>query len=78
MRLSDDKKALVQALRDKHGDIVTRKQVLAHTTANGLEKPRWLFNNKAFRAGRGSYDLSKVSATATATATTTATAQVTA
>jgi hypothetical protein len=65
MRLNYSKSDLVTALREKHGDIVTRKQVLAHTTANGIDCPHWLFNNKAFRAGRGKYDLSKVNTSAT-------------
>ena len=72
MKLSDDKKALVNALRTQYGATVTRKQVLAYTEQNGLDKPRWLFNNKNFRAGRGSYDLNKVAGTAADTAVATA------
>lgn len=69
MRLSDEKKSLVTALRTQYGDTVTRKQVLAYTDANSLEKPRWLFNNKNFRAGRGAYDLTKVVGATPSTAT---------
>jgi hypothetical protein len=61
MRLDDNKKNLIAALRAKFGNTVTRKQVMAFVTDSKLEKPRWLFNNKDFRAGRGTYDLSKVS-----------------
>jgi hypothetical protein len=71
MRLSDEKKALVTALQTQYGDVVTRKQVLTYTEANGLQKPRWLFNNIKFRAGRGTYDLTKVSGTAPAATTNT-------
>jgi len=60
MRLNYDKATLITALREKFGDVVTRKQVLSHVTTSGIEIPHWLFNNKSFRAGRGSYDLSKV------------------
>lgn len=60
MRLSTDKQSLVKGLNEKFGNTVSRKQVMAYVSDNKLDKPRWLFNNKAFRAGRGTYDLSKV------------------
>lgn len=67
MKLSNDKRALVTSLQAKFGNTVTRRQVLDFVGTSG-EKPRWLFNNKAFRAGRGSYDLTKVLGTVADTA----------
>jgi len=50
---------LVSGLIEKHGVIVTRKQVIAHAQSVGLSNAevRFLFNNKMFRAGRGQYTL---------------------
>lgn len=62
VRLTDAKKNLVEALAKSLGPVVTRKQVLDYTKSVGLDitAVRWLFNNKAFRAGRGQYDLSSL------------------
>lgn len=39
------------------GGTISRKQALDVVKANGLEKPRWLFNDKAYRVGRALYAL---------------------
>ncbi len=54
-----ERQALVQSIVAAHGLVVTRKQILAHATAQGkgTADVRWLFNNKLFRAGRGQYTL---------------------
>jgi hypothetical protein len=53
------RQALVTGLVEKHGVIVTRKQVLAFAASIGKSNAdvRFLFNNKMFRAGRGQYTL---------------------
>lgn len=53
------RQALVSGLIEKHGLIVTRKQVIAFATSVGKTNAdvRFLFNNKMFRAGRGQYTL---------------------
>lgn len=50
---------LVAGLVEKHGVIVTRKQVIAYAQSINLSNAevRFLFNNKMFRAGRGQYTL---------------------
>lgn len=54
-----DRQALVQGLIEKHGTVVTRKQVLAFAQSIGKTNAdvRFLFNNRLFRAGRGQYTL---------------------
>lgn len=54
-----DRQALVSGLIEKHGVIVTRKQVIAFATSVGKSNAdvRFIFNNKMFRAGRGQYTL---------------------
>jgi hypothetical protein len=53
------RQALITGLVEKHGVIVTRKQVLAFAASVGKTNAdvRFLFNNKMFRAGRGQYTL---------------------
>jgi len=58
-RTPADRQALVLSIIEKHGLVVTRKQVLAVAQSMGKTNAdvRFLFNNKAFRAGRGQYTL---------------------
>jgi hypothetical protein len=68
VRLTDAKTNLVEALAKNFGNVVNRKQVLDYVKSVGLDikAVRWLLNNKAFRAGRGQYDLSTLLADDTA------------
>lgn len=54
-----DRQTLIQGLIEKHGLVVTRKQVIAFAQSVGKTNAdvRFLFNNKMFRAGRGQYTL---------------------
>lgn len=54
-----DRQALVLGLIEKHGVVVTRKQVIAFAQSMGKTNAdvRFLFNNRLFRAGRGQYTL---------------------
>lgn len=53
------RQALVSEFVDKLGVIVTRKQVIAYLQSTGRTQAEatWLFNNRIFRSGRGSYTL---------------------
>ena len=53
------RQALVREFVEKLGVVVTRKQVIAFLTSTGRTQAEatWLFNNRVFRAGRGSYTL---------------------
>jgi hypothetical protein len=73
-RVSSDKKAFATALQSKFGNVVSRKQVLEYIAGTGEKRPNWLFNTKDFRAGRGSYDLTKVLGATTGTTETVAAA----
>jgi len=39
---------------------ITRKQALDVSKSLLIEKPRWLFNDKEYRAGRGVYKLPRI------------------
>ena len=69
-KVSDAKRNLVKGLFEKFGAVVSRKEATAYAAANGFDKPHWLFNNKAFRAGRGRYDVTKVPGILTTDSTT--------
>lgn len=58
-RDASGRQALVRELVEKLGVVVTRKQVIAllQSTGRTQAEATWLFNNKTFRAGRGSYTL---------------------
>lgn len=62
MRLNDKKKAILDLLVENFGAVFTRKQALALIKSNGgtIADVRFIFNNKAFRAGRGQYDVSSL------------------
>lgn len=65
MKLTKEKAKLVEKLKNKLGDIVSRQDVLAVTRRSKM--PRWLFNTKTYRAKeRGHYDLTKVEKSAAA------------
>ena len=64
MKLTEEKKALVLTLREEFGAIATRKQIVEFVGENGLALPRWIFNNKEFRAGRAQYNLDAILGTA--------------
>lgn len=53
------RQALVKELAEGVGVVVTRKQVLAFLTSTNRQVAdvTWLFNGRAFRAGRGQYTL---------------------
>lgn len=67
-KVSNDKKQLLQKMVESIGPIFTRKQALSFVTSNGgtVADIRWVFNNKAFRAGRGQYDVSSMTSGAAA------------
>lgn len=54
-----ERQALVREFVEKLGVVVTRKQVLALLLSTGRTHTdaTWLFNNRIFRSGRGSYTL---------------------
>jgi len=65
MKLTEEKKNYVEELKSKFGSVVTRKQIVSHTKGDdekldASKLPRWLLNNKSFRAGRGVYNLDLV------------------
>lgn len=62
MKLNDKKRALVEQLVDKFGNLVTRKQVLSYVKSTGLtiQDVRFIFNTRSLRAGRATYDLSSL------------------
>lgn len=61
MALDKDKVQLVKQLKDKFGNVVSRKDVLSVTKRRKNPIPRWLFNTKTYRGKeRGTYDLTKV------------------
>ena len=53
------RQSLVREFVEKLGVIVTRKQVIAFLQSTGRTQAEatWLFNNRIFRSGRGSYTL---------------------
>lgn len=53
------RQALVREFVEKLGVVVTRKQVIAFLQSTGRTQAEatWLFNNRIFRSGRGSYTL---------------------
>lgn len=53
------RQSLVREFVEKLGVVVTRKQVIAFLNSTGRTQAEatWLFNNRIFRAGRGSYTL---------------------
>lgn len=57
VKLTPEKRDLVNRLKQKFGDTVTRKQVEEFISENNLPRPRWLYNDKQFRAGRATYNL---------------------
>lgn len=58
-RNPSQRQALVREFVEKLGVVVTRKQVIAYlnSTGRGQAEATWLFNNRIFRSGRGSYTL---------------------
>lgn len=58
---SNDKNAIVNALRTTYGDVVTRQQVTEWVALNPQHSfPNWLCNDQRLRAGRGMYRLPTV------------------
>lgn len=53
------RQSLVREFVENIGVVVTRKQVIAFLDSTGRSKDdaQWLFNNRRFRAARGSYTL---------------------
>ena len=68
MKLTPEKKAVVDDLRERFGSKPTRKQIKTYVKEvdpgadpeYSSKLPRWLLNNKKFRYGRGVYDLDLV------------------
>ena len=58
-RNPSERQALVREFVEKLGVVVTRKQVISYLQSTGRTQAEatWLFNNRVFRAGRGSYTL---------------------
>lgn len=55
------KQELINAVKEvTGGHLVSRKDIEAVRKANGLDVPRWIYNDRNVRWGRGKYDLSLV------------------
>jgi len=58
MRLKPHQEAFIRAAFNKHGEIVTRQQILALCEAKGLEHPHWLTSNQKYHGtARATYIL---------------------
>jgi len=56
------RKEVLQLLVNAYGPVFSRKQALALVKSKGgnIADVRFIFNNKALRAGRGNYDVSSI------------------
>jgi len=54
----NDRNAIIVALRNAHGDTVTRQQIVEFVNSNPQHQfPHWLCNDNQYRAGRATYRL---------------------
>ena len=86
MKLTDEKRTLIESLKARYGSVVTRKQLVEYTRERGadftgsripkgVEFPFWIVNTRKVRVGRGAYNLDLFFKTSTETVTENATVE---